>query len=157
MIFSSCKCLLRYFLSGKKTIHRNGTKLVAQGAVDLREYAMKITFGTHVRTLELVCKAVVDGDRTIDAFDDRAEADLRRGVVQLVAAGNTLVGFRNAGLRQLAQDLECEPQRYAGCLRNILCTLLFACKCQTIGHTNCIIRFMCDSQIVPSFLSLEQL
>ena len=120
---------------------------------------MKITFilGAHVCALELICKAVIDSDRTINAFDDRAETDLRWGVVQLIAAGNALVGFCNTGLRQLAENFKCKPECYAGCLGNILRSLLFACKCQTIGHTNCIIRFMCDSQIVPSFLSLEQL
>lgn len=118
---------------------------------------MKITFGAHVGALEFVCKAVIDCDRTIDTFDDCAETDLRGGVVQLITAGNTFIGLRDAGLSQFAQDLQREPQRYAGRLGNILCTLFFARKCQTIGHTNCIIRFMCDSQIVPSFLSLEQL
>ena len=53
---------------------------------------MKITFllGAHVCALELICKAVIDSDRTINAFDDRAETDLRWGVVQLIAAGNAL-------------------------------------------------------------------
>ena len=120
---------------------------------------MKITFvlGAHVCALELICKAVVDRDRTVDTFDDRAEADLRGGVIQLVAAGHALVGLGDTGLRELAEDLEREPECYAGRLGNIFRALFFACKCQTIGHTNCIIRFMCDSQIVPSFLSLEQL
>ena len=67
---------------------------------------MKITFilGTHVCALELICKAVIDGDRTINTFDDRAETDLRWGVVQLIAAGNALIGFCNTGLRQLAEN-----------------------------------------------------
>lgn len=67
---------------------------------------MKITFilGAHVCALELICKAVIDSDRTINALDDRAETDLRWGVVQLIAAGNALVGFCNTGLCQLAEN-----------------------------------------------------
>ena len=69
---------------------------------------MKITFllGAHVCALELICKAVIDSDRTINTFDDRAETDLRWGVVQLIAAGNALVGFCNTGLRQLAENFK---------------------------------------------------
>ena len=102
--------------------------------------------------LEFIGQALVDRNRPVNAFDDLAQTDFGRGPVELISACHAFLGFRDAGLGQLAQDLKREAQRDAGLLGNILGTLLSPGERQAVGHTNCIVCLMCDSQFVPSFL-----
>ena len=119
---------------------------------------MKIAFvlTAHVGALELVGQTVIDGNRAVDAFNDFTQTDFGRGAVEFISSCYAFVGLRDAGLGQLAQNFQCEPERYTGQLGNILCTLLSAGHGQTIGYADCVIRLVSNSQLVPSFL-LEQL
>ena len=109
----------------------------------------------YTGALEFIGKAVVDRDRPVNAFNDLTECDFGRGAVEFIPAGHTLVRFGDAGLGELAQDLVRKAQGDTRSLGHILGTLFAARKRQAIGYTNCIIRFMGDSQSVPSFLSSE--
>ena len=116
---------------------------------------MKIAFvlTAHVGALELVGQTVIDGNRAVDAFNDFTQTDFGRGAVEFIASGDALVGLGDTGLCELAEDLESETEGDSCQLGNILGALLAAGKCQTIGYANRVICLVCNSQLVPSFLS----
>ena len=158
MIFPPKYPFLLLFWGRKEAIHRNGTELLPQRPIDLGEHTVEIAFFpvAYTGTLEFVGQTVVDRNRAINTFNDLAECDFGRRTVELIPSCHAFVRLGDTGLGQLAQDFERKTESHARCFRNILCTLLATRKCQTVGHTNCIIRFMCDSQVVPSFLLSEQ-
>ena len=103
--------------------------------------------------LKFIGEAMVDCDRAIDAFNDFTQTDFGKGVVEFIASGDALVGLGDTGLREFAEDLESKTEGDSCQLGNILGALLAAGKCQTIGYANRVICLVCNSQLVPSFLS----
>ena len=130
------------FWGRKKTIHRDGTKLLPQRPVDLGEHAMKIAFlpVAYTSTLKFIGQTVIDCNRPVNAFNDLTKRDFRRQPIEFVPACHALVGLGDTGLGQLAQNLKCKAQRYARRLCHIFCTLFAPCQRQAIGHADCIIR-----------------
>ena len=116
---------------------------------------MKVAFilTSHMGALKFIGEAMVDCDRAIDTFNDFTQTDFGRGAVEFIASGDALVGLGDTGLRELAEDLESETEGDSCQLGNILGALLAAGKCQTIGYANRVICLVCNSQLVPSFLS----
>ena len=101
--------------------------------------------------LKFIGEAMVDCDRAIDAFNDFTQTDFGRGAVEFIASGDALVGLGDTGLREFAEDLESKTEGDSCQLGNILGALLAAGK--TIGYANRVICLVCNSQLVPSFLS----